>query len=88
MHTGTAQERRPVRSATVFEEKNMENQVRFLTEKQVNQMTNRSLSTLRNERHLNRGIKYCKIGRSVRYELSDVLEFMRSRKIQTEERVE
>ena len=67
---------------------NMGNEVRFLTEKEVKQMTNRALSTLRNDRHLNRGIKYCKIGRSVRYELSDVLEFMRSRKIQTEERVE
>jgi predicted DNA-binding transcriptional regulator AlpA len=67
-------------------EKKMEQkEVRFLTEKQVNQMTNQCLSTLRNARHLNRGIKYCKIGRSVRYELSDVLEFMRSRKIQTED---
>ena len=65
----------------------MEN-VRFLTEKQVNQMTNQCLSTLRNARHLNRGIKYCKIGRSIRYELEDVLKFMRARKIQTEERVE
>ena len=62
----------------------MEN-VRFLTEKQVNQMTNRSLSTLRNERHLNRGIPYSKIGRSVRYEMDDVLKFMLARKSQTED---
>jgi hypothetical protein len=53
----------------------MENEVCFLNEKQVAQMTNRALSTLRNERHLNRGIKYCKIGRSIRYELEDVLKF-------------
>ena len=62
----------------------MEN-VRFLTEKEVKQMTNRALSTLRNDRHLNRGITYVKIGRSVRYEMDDVLKFMRSRKIQTED---
>ena len=61
----------------------MPNEVHFLTEKQVGQMTNRALSTLRNDRHFNRGIPYLKIGRSVRYELADVLEFMRARKIQT-----
>ena len=56
-------------------------EVCFLNEKGgCNKMTNRALSTLRNERHLNRGIKYCK-NRSlnVRYELEDVLKFMRSR---------
>jgi hypothetical protein len=63
----------------------MENEVRFLTEKGVKEMTNRALSTLRNDRHLNRGIPYVKIGRSVRYEMDDVLQFMRSRKIQTED---
>ena len=63
----------------------MENEARFLTEVEVKQMTNRALSTLRNDRHLNRGIKYCKIGRSIRYELEDVLKFMRARKIQTED---
>ena len=62
----------------------MEN-VRFLTEKEVKQLTNRALSTLRNDRFLNRGIPYVKIGRSVRYEMDDVLKFMRSRKIQTED---
>ena len=60
----------------------MEN-VRFLTEKEVKQLTNRALSTLRNDRFLNRGIPYVKIGRSVRYEMDDVLKFMRSRKVQT-----
>ena len=37
----------------------MEN-VRFLTEKEVRQMTNRALSTLRNDRFLNRGDTLCK----------------------------
>jgi len=60
-------------------------EVLFLTEKQVKQMTNRALSTLRNDRHFNRGIPYLKIGRSVRYEFADILKFMRSRKIQTED---
>jgi predicted DNA-binding transcriptional regulator AlpA len=62
----------------------MEN-VRFLTEKEVNQMTNFALSTLRNARHSNRGIPYVKIGRSVRYEMDDVLQFMRSHKINTKD---
>ena len=60
-------------------------EVRFLTEKEVAKMTNRALSTLRNERYRKFGIPFCKIGRSCRYELADVLEFMRSRKIQTED---
>ena len=67
-------------------EKKMEQQnVLFLTEKQVSKMTNRALSTIRNDRHYNRGIPYCKIGRSVRYELQDVLDFMRGCKINTED---
>jgi len=58
---------------------------RYLTEVEVAEITNMSLSTLRNHRFLGRGIPYIKIGRSVRYNENDVYGFMESRKIQTSE---
>ncbi len=57
---------------------------RYLTEIEVSEITRLSLSTLRNDRFRGQGIPYIKIGRSVRYSLQDVVEFMESRKIQTE----
>lgn len=57
----------------------------FLNEKQVSEMTSIPLQTLRNNRFQRKGINYVKIGRSVRYELSDVVGFMQSHKIQTED---
>ena len=56
---------------------------RYLNEVQVSDMTGRALSTLRNERSRNEGIPYIKIGRSVRYDLADVICFMDSHKIMT-----
>ena len=53
----------------------------YLTEKEVARLTGRSLSTLRNERHLSKGFNYVKIGRSVRYPKADVIAFMEARKI-------
>ena len=57
---------------------------RYINEKEVSSITGRALPTLRNDRHHGRGIPYCKIGKSVRYGLSDVVDFMESRKILTE----
>ncbi|MBQ3060436.1 MAG: helix-turn-helix domain-containing protein [Desulfovibrio sp.] len=45
-------------------------------------MTGISLSTLRKYRLWGKGPTYSKIGRSVRYALADVLEYMESRRIQ------
>ena len=56
---------------------------RYLTEVQVAKITGRALSTLRNERFCRCGIPYIKIGRSVRYSLEDVVQFMESHKIST-----
>jgi len=54
----------------------------FLNEKEAAALTGRALSTLRNERHLRRGIPYFKIGRrGVRYKVEDVLSFMEARRI-------
>jgi len=62
----------------------MNGQVQYLTEGEVSSITRRALQTLRNDRHRRRGIPYVKVGRSVRYKLDDVIDFMESRKIGTE----
>jgi hypothetical protein len=54
---------------------------KYIDEKEVSEITKRALPTLRNDRHLRRGIPYCKIGKSVRYALSDVIEYMECRRI-------
>jgi len=61
----------------------MDSLQQYLNEHQVAEITGRALSTLRNERSKKTGISYSKIGRSVRYSIKDVIEFMESRKIKT-----
>jgi hypothetical protein len=58
--------------------------VKYLTEAEVAEITGRALSTLRNERSKGQGIPYIKVGRSVRYNLEDVVGFMEARKIRTQ----
>ena len=55
----------------------------YIDEREVKRIAKRALPTLRNDRFNKRGIPYVKLGRSVRYRLADVLEFMESRKINT-----
>ena len=62
----------------------MNHQVQYITEQQVSEITGMALSTLRNNRSKGQGIPYTKIGRSVRYDLDDVIKFMEAHKIQTE----
>jgi len=62
----------------------LEAQTKYLTEQQVAKITSRALSTLRNERSKGLGIPYIKLGRSVRYDLQDVIEFMEAHKIRTD----
>jgi len=54
---------------------------KYVDERKVSEITGRALPTLRNDRHNRRGIPYCKVGRSVRYALSDIINYMESRKI-------
>jgi len=61
----------------------MNGKEKYITEKEVAEITGRALSTLRNERFLGKGIPYIKIGKSVRYKYEDVIEFMESRRIET-----
>ncbi len=61
------------------------NRKTYLKEKQVAELTQFSLQTLRNNRFLRRGIPYLKCGRSVRYDWEDVLSFMESKKVNTKD---
>jgi hypothetical protein len=63
----------------------MENQVKYIDEKVVSELTGRALSTLRNDRHVGKGIPYIKIGRSIRYSFKEVCDFMEAHRIQTEQ---
>lgn len=53
----------------------------WLTEKQVALLTSLSVSTLRNHRQRRMGIPYVKLGRSVRYALRAVEEYMNAHAI-------
>ena len=65
-------------------QKTIQNVPTYLTEVQVSEITGFALSTLRNKRFERKGIQYSKIGRSVRYNLYDVVDYMESHKILTE----
>ncbi len=55
---------------------------KYLDERQVAKITGRGVQTLRNERSLGKGIPYIKLDRAVRYNYSDVIDFMERRKVQ------
>lgn len=58
----------------------------YLNEKEVSALTGRALSTLRNERHMRRGIPYNVVGeRSIRYRLTDVIQTMEKTRITFDE---
>lgn len=59
----------------------MSSQKEFLTEREVSELTGRALSTLRNDRWLRKGFPYTRIGRSIRYSLRDIRDFMEERRI-------
>jgi hypothetical protein len=60
------------------------NTPKYIDEQEVAKITGRALSTLRNERFNRCGIPYYKIGRSVRYSLQDVIDFMEAHRVQTD----
>lgn len=57
---------------------------RLLTERQVAEMTGRSRSALQKDRFFRQGIPFVKMGRSVRYVLRDVLDFMDGQRVKTD----
>ena len=56
-------------------------QERWGNEKEAASIMVFAVQTLRNQRFRGAGPPYSKIGRSVRYKISDVIEFMESRKV-------
>ncbi len=57
---------------------------KYLNEIGVSEMTSIPVQTLRNKRFEGIGIPYIKFGRSIRYSLQDVIDFMESHRIRTE----
>jgi predicted DNA-binding transcriptional regulator AlpA len=57
----------------------------FISDREVSRITGIGRQTLANWRFLQKGPRYVKTSRLVRYALSDVLDFMQSRKIGTED---
>ena len=64
----------------------MQDLEKYVTEFKTHEITNFALSTLRNHRHRGVGIPYCKVGRAIRYKLSDIFRHMDSHKVETEDR--
>ena len=58
----------------------------LLTPKEVSGLMGRAEQSLANDRCSRRGLPYVKIGRSIRYMLSDVLSFAAARRIDPEGR--
>jgi len=56
----------------------------YVNEHKVAKSTGFAVQTLRNWRHQRRGFAYTKIGRSIRYDMEDVVKFMDARKIRIE----
>lgn len=61
-------------------------QTRYVNEKVVAEVTGFSVQTLRNDRHVGKGIPYTKRGRSVRYRLDEVFRFMEDGRVETDEK--
>ena len=55
----------------------------YVDEKVVAKITGRKVQTLRNDRHLGRGIPYSRIGRSIKYDLNEVFKYMQQRRVET-----
>ena len=60
------------------------NSFKYLTEKQVAELTGIARQTLANHRFRRVGIPYAKVKGSIRYALRDVLAFMEAHRIQVE----
>ncbi len=58
--------------------------VRYIDEIEVAKITGRKIQSLRNDRFKGQGLPYVKLGRSVRYSLKDIVDFMEARKVKTQ----
>lgn len=53
----------------------------YISERELHEIIGVSLSTLRQNRHMRVGFPYYKIGKSVKYKMSEVLEYIDERKV-------
>ena len=60
----------------------VENQV--VDERKAAEILGRAIQTLRNDRHLRKGPAYIKMGRSIRYQVSDLLDYIEKNRIDPE----
>ena len=63
----------------------MENLPQFLSEAEVAKILSISRATLQQNRWLNRGIPFLKVGRSVRYAVTDLQAYIEENRVATEE---
>jgi len=61
-----------------------ENQV--INETQAAEILGRAVQTLRNDRHLRKGPAYLKLGRSIKYRVNDLVDYMEKHRIDPEAR--
>ena len=59
--------------------------LQVVDEKEAARIMRRAVQTLRNDRHLRRGVPYCKVGRSIRYLVEDINAYLLKRRIDPEE---
>ncbi len=57
----------------------------YLNDVEVSEMTGIAVQTLRNYRFESRGPAYSKLGRSVRYPIADVVDYVERRKVLTDD---
>ena len=57
----------------------------LIDEKSLAKILSKSLQTLRNDRFLKRGIPYLKVGRSVRYSVDDVENYLKDSRVDIED---
>lgn len=60
----------------------MEIRAQFISENEVALITGLATGTLRNWRFVGKGMPYHRIGRAIRYDYNDVIEFMRVQRIE------
>jgi phage terminase Nu1 subunit (DNA packaging protein) len=57
----------------------------YVNECEISKITGLAIQTLRNWRHKGCGFPYFKIGRTIRYDLDDIVIFMQNKKVEPEE---
>jgi len=59
----------------------MNDDIKYLTTREVEALTGIKKQTLVNNRSKKKGIPYSKVGKSIRYNINDVLKYMEEHKI-------